>query len=232
MWQNQRSLELEILDLGPAHHTPQEYDTCLRLLCRVNALLGGFRATYRALKSLKTDPVSILEIGCGGGYLCHRLHRWFPKAKVTGIDISRMAISHAEAHLPKDVRRKVTFRLQNSKALEYEESSVEIVTTMLVCHHMSDEELVAFLQDSYCICSKAVIINDLQRHFAAFFSFSLIAPLLFPNRLIWHDGRLSIRRAFRKDDWIRLLKKAGFKKSQYTLKWNWVFRWTLTLIKE
>jgi 2-polyprenyl-3-methyl-5-hydroxy-6-metoxy-1,4-benzoquinol methylase len=76
--------------------------------------------------------------------------------------------------------------VQKEKTLSYPDNSFDVVTTMLVCHHMTDEEIVQFLKDSYRICKKAVIINDLQRHLLAYVSFSLIAPIIF--RLAHSNG--------------------------------------------
>ncbi len=228
MWQNERSLELEMLDLGPSHYSLEEYNACLKLLSRINCILGGFKATLKEFKALNHPIASILEIGCGGGYLCKKLERVFPNAEIKGIDLSSEAIIHAEKLLPSS---RISFEVQKEKTLSFPDDSFDVVTTMLVCHHMKDEEVVKFLKDTYRICKKAVIINDLQRHLLAYVSFSLIAPILFPSRLIWNDGRLSIRRAFRKRDWITLLEKAGFHQGQWSLKWNWAFRWTLTLSK-
>lgn len=231
MWQDRRSSSLEILDLGPQYYTQPEYDHCLALLGKINRYLGGFRATNKALKTLKTLPKSILEVGCGGGYLCHYLHKNYPETLIFGIDLSKEAIQHAKAQFSKENEGKIAFATQKEKTLLFNESSFDVVTTMLVCHHMTDEELVQFIKEAYRICSVSVIINDLHRHLLAYLSFSLIVPFVFPNRLIWNDGRLSIRRAFRKKDWSKIMEKAGFHPDQWTLKWNWAFRWTLTLRK-
>ena len=231
MWQNKRSDTQEILDLGPQYYSQNEYGRCLSLLNRINWILGGFKATQRALKGLSKTPDSVLEVGCGGGYLCRRLHHWLPKSKIVGIDISQQAIDHAKKYLPQQYRGKISFQAQKSKTLDYPDNHFDIVTTMLVCHHMTDDEMVAFLKESYRVCSQAVIMNDLHRHILAYLSFSLVTPILFPSRLIWNDGRLSVRRSFRKNDWFTLLEKAGFKKNQFTLKWHWAFRWTLTITK-
>lgn len=229
MWQNKRSYTREILDAGPDHYSSQEYHQCLRLLQRVNRLLGGFSASKSAFSQLTPSPQSILDVGCGGGSLCQHLHRWLPEARIVGMDINPAAIDHANAACPKPLAKAITFEIQKTPQLLYPDQSFAVVTSMLVCHHMTDEELIVFLKDCYRICSQAVIVNDLQRHFLAYLSFSLIAPLVFRNRLIWHDGRLSIRRAFRKRDWLDILGKAGFTKDQYTLRWHWAFRWTLTI---
>ena len=230
MWQNERSLELEIMDLGPNHYTTDEYTLCLSLLGRINRWLGGFAATKKAFKRLRGIPSSILEVGCGGGYLCEKMTRWFPHASITGIDINSAAVLEARK-LFNGQKNNVCIEEQDDKSLKYADNQFDVVTTMLVCHHMDDQECIHFLKESYRICSKAVIINDIHRHFLTYVIFSLMAPLAFPNRLIWHDGRLSIKRSFRKKDWINILERAGFHKSQYELRWNWAFRWTLTIKK-
>lgn len=222
-------MQPEILDLGPDHYTPQEYHRCLHLLSRINRLLGGFRAAKRALKNLRQSPLSILEVGCGGGYFCREMHTWFPNTRILGIDINPEAIAHAQKHPPGD---KLSFQIQKDKTLNFPDNYFDVAISMLVCHHMTDQELIAFIKESYRICTHAVIINDLQRHILAYASFSLLVPFAFPSRLIWQDGRLSVRRSFRKKDWTALLEKAGFKKSEYQLEWNWAFRWTLTLVKQ
>lgn len=228
MWQNNRSHQPEILDLGPGHYTQSEYAVCLKRLISINKLLGGYRAVLNSLKGRPFD--SILEIGAGGGGLSYRLGSAFPKARILGIDINNEAVRYAEEHLPGSLKN-VAFMVQKDKQLDFPDRSFDVVTAMLVTHHMEDEELVAFLKESYRICRSLVVINDLQRHVLAYLSFSLLAPILFPSRLIWHDGRLSIRRSFRKGEWLALLKSAGFQKDQFSLRWCFPFRWTLTLFR-
>lgn len=227
MWQNKRSYEQEILDLGPSHYTKKEYHHCLKMLARINRLLGGFRASKKAFQKLSPPPKTILDVGCGGGDHCQRLHNWFPEANVLGIDIAAEAIDYAKRFSTD----RLTFAVQKEKSLPYETGSFDVVTAMLVCHHMTDEEFISFIKECYRISNRAVILNDLQRHSLAYLSFSALVPFIFRNRLIWNDGRLSIKRAFRKYDWIRLMETAGFKRDQYELKWHWAFRWSVILHK-
>lgn len=222
MWQNNRSCQQEILDLGT--YTLEEYRKCLELLNKINKWLGGFRASKRACKKL--DPTSILDVGCGGGAYCLYLEQLFPKAKIVGIDINKDAVAYAKS---KSQESRVLFYQKG--ALDYPDNSFDLVTTMLVCHHMTDEELLFFLQESRRVCSKAVLINDLHRHFFAYLSISFLIPFFFRNRLIAHDGPLSVRRSFRKKDWLNFLQKAGIKKNQVVLRWNWAFRWTVMVKK-
>ena len=118
MWQDKRSQELEILDHGPSAYTLQEYNQCLKYLCRINHLLGGFYASKRAFAQLKDPFHSVLEIGCGGGYFCHMLHRWFPHAKIVGVDLSEEAISHSLQNLSKAEEKFVSFEIQKNKTIK------------------------------------------------------------------------------------------------------------------
>lgn len=42
------------------------------------------------------NPIRILEVGCGMGSICARMHKHWPKAVITGIDISTLSIRIAE----------------------------------------------------------------------------------------------------------------------------------------
>ncbi len=190
-----RATDLEIMDLGPDHYSVEEYEQCLHQLGRIARYLGGNRATLAAFKKLKQEPRSILEIGCGGGHFAQILGKKYPNAEVLGIDINPLAISYAQRQLNKTPN--VTYKCLSSKELAYPSNSFDVVTATVVCHHIPDDELVTFLQECHRIAKKAVIINDLHRHPLAYLSFYLIAPIFFRNRLIMHDGLLSIKRAFK-----------------------------------
>ena len=199
MWENERSTEKELLDLGPDHYTDEEYNDCLKKLSRINSLLGGFGAMKKALKAIK--PRSFLDVGCGAGVLCQKVAHWFNETSIMGIDLNPKAIEKADRDLPDSLRNQVSFQCEKS----FPSDSFDVVTSMLVAHHFTDDELVVFIQENYRMASKFVIINDLQRHVLAYASFSILVPFLFPNRLIWHDGRLSIKRGFRKNELHALL---------------------------
>ena len=107
----------------------------------------------------------------------------------------------------------------------YVRKSFDIVTSTLMCHHLNDDALIDFLKRSYLIAKKGVIINDLHRNFLARVAFGTVAPFLFRNRIVFHDGLLSIKRAFTKKDWIAYLKAAEIPAEKYSISWHWAFRW-------
>jgi 2-polyprenyl-3-methyl-5-hydroxy-6-metoxy-1,4-benzoquinol methylase len=232
----QRSKEKELIDLGPGYYTAKEYKHCLKMLFKINRLLGIFSHTLKQLKRLTKDTTSIttpsvLDIGCGGGLFLLNLSKHLPNINYLGMDISADAIHIAQQELiswqTKHPCTQVAFQLQNLQH-SLPENMSDIILTTLVCHHLTDDELVVFLQDVHRAARQTVIINDLHRHPFAERLYKLISPL-FRNRLISHDGLISIRRGFNRNEWISLLNKAEIK--NYQIKWHFPFRWSVILWK-
>ncbi len=219
-----RSYELELLDLGPEHYTLEEYRDCLVKLDRIGRFLGGDRATYWGFQQVNGPIYSILDVGCGGGQFTTRLAKRYPEAKAVGIDLNPDAIAFA-----KEQQSNAIFEQRSTPELEDAPKSFDVVTCTLVCHHMNDDELVSFLQKACDVARKAVVINDLHRHSFAWLSFKGIAPLLFPNRLVYHDGPLSVKRAFTKEDWKNYLTRAGIPPERYSITWHFAFRWIVVI---
>ncbi len=228
----QRSQEKELIDLGPAYYSAEEFNHCQKMLFRVNQVFGIFAGTRKILKRFSKNA-SLLDLGCGGGLFLLHLSKCFPHMKFMGLDISPEAITLAQQELQTWKKLKlaaqVSFKLE-SLDWEIPENSVDLVLSTLVCHHLTEEALVSFLQKTLAIARQAVIINDLHRHPLAYWSYRLMSPLLFKNRLITHDGLISICRGFIRSDWQDLLRKAGI--NHYHIKWCFPFRWRVILWKK
>lgn len=227
---SQRSHQPEWMDLGESFYTPVEYRDCLYQLDRIGRFLGGDQATFWALKNLSIPPKSILDVGCGGGLFTLSLANHYPNAHITGIDISRDAIAFAQERLKEHqpTLPNVQFIIPATPQLD-ESKSFDVVMSTLVCHHLSDEELISFLQQACRVAKQAVILNDLHRHPLASVGFAALVPLFFRNRMIWHDGLLSIRRSFTRQEWKNFLKAAAIDEEDYTLSWHWAFRWIVII---
>ncbi len=219
-----RSSDLELIDLGPKHYTSQEYLHCLEQLDKVGKHLGGDKATLQAMQKLSFCPDSILDVGCGGGGFTKTLGMLYKQSSITGIEISNDAAQYAIEH---NTSSNVNFKLCNLK--EIPSKSYDVVISTLVCHHLTDEDLIPFLKECLRVAKRKVILNDLHRHPIAWLSFFLIAPILFKNRLITSDGCLSVKRAFKRKDWNLYLQELQIPGN---LSWHWPFRWILTLDPE
>lgn len=216
-----RSFEPELIDLG--HYTLKEYQECLDELALVGKLTGGNRATLKAFEKLENLPTSILDVGCGGGAFAQMLSHKYPGCQVVGIDPSQEAIEWASQ------KENPRLKFHQSSLEAFSAPPFDIVTATLVCHHLNDEDLVHFLKKAFTLCRKAVIINDLHRHWLAKIGYKLISPLLFSNRLIIEDGQLSISKGFKKSEWEDLLRKAGLSGQ---ISWHWLFRHIIFINKE
>lgn len=226
-----RAADKEWMDTG--NYSPECYQDCLYKLDRIGRLLGGDRATLASLKKLKKTPKTILDIGCGGGIFSIRIAKMFPDSQVIGIDTSADAIAFAnhQLHHFYPSIKNVTFNLTASQ-LNYPSNAFDVVLSTLVLHHLTDLEIPQFLKDSFRIARHAVIINDLHRHPFAYASYFCIAPILFRNRMITHDGLLSIKKGFKKEDWNRYFVESEIPLESISLSRYLGFRWVAMLHKE
>lgn len=223
----ERSKAQELMDLGPAFYTPEEYADCLKILFKINKLLGFFNSTIKVLKQFPQDA-SLIDVGCGGGLFLLHLSEYFPNMNMLGIDVSETAIVQSQNELKRWKKSNLEFQLQKQLALDLPKQSVDIVLTTLVCHHIDQDDLIGFLQNAYQAARKAVIINDLHRHAVAYWFYKITSPI-FRNRLITHDGLVSIQRSFKRAELERLLQQANI--TNYQIKWGFPFRWQVILWK-
>lgn len=221
----QRSLEKELIDLGPDYYSIDEYIDCLKKLFSVSRIFGVFARTVKILKEYTTCS-SIVDVGCGGGLFLWHLKQRFPHMQMMGIDINATAIAQAHKLTQKN---NLIFKLQPHPELDADANSIDVILATYVCHHIADDALVEFIKRAYAACKHLIILNDLDRSGLSQFLFRLISPLLFRNRLINHDGLISIRRGFTRVEWQKLLTAADIK--NYRIKWCFPFHWQIIIYK-
>ncbi|KTD11047.1 methyltransferase [Legionella gratiana] len=228
-----RSKEKELIDLGQDYYTPEEYTQSLKKLFKINQLMGVFKNTIHLLKQFAPNAV-LVDVGCGGGLFLLNLGIYYPNMSLLGIDVSKEAIQLAQDELQNWQQLNgnvfIEFQLQQQHELELASKSVDIILLNLVCHHLDDEELTHFLIKAKNAVRHAVIINDLHRNFFAYWFYKIVSPLLFNNRLITHDGLISIQKGFTRKELKILLKQANI--NNYRIKWHFPFWWSILILKE
>ena len=228
-----RSKRKELIDLGHDFYSQKEYEQCLKILFRINKLLGSFKQVVKLLKRFPKEAV-LVDVGCGGGLFLLHLNHYYPDMRMLGLDTSAEAIKLAQNELKQWQQRKrpignhLEFQLQHQAELTLEQDSVDIILLTLVCHHLDDEELIEFLIKASNATRKAVIINDLHRHSIAYYFYKLLSPL-FGNRLITLDGLTSIQKGFTRKELKHLLQRANL--HNYQIKWHFPFRWSILILK-
>ena len=198
-----------------------DFRGCLRSLEQINRWLLGYRPTLAWLKQLPSglrNPVHIVDVGCGGGDLLRQIAGWSRRrgtaVQLTGIDLNPHAARAAAESTPKELR----IAWVTANALVYRpEKPVDIVVSSLMAHHLEDEEIIDLLRWMEATAQVGWFINDLERSKWSCRMFVWVEKMVGWHPFVRHDGPASFRRAFREEDWLRLLKAAEIPQEAVTV---------------
>ncbi len=227
-----RSTSIEIMD-DLACDGEVVFQT-LRELDLINQWLGGNAVTINALKkSWDTIPkeynMTIADLGCGSGELLRIISRLADrenrKVKLIGFDANPHIVEYARNH-SKDFGN-VSFETVNVFSAEFQKQKFDFVLATLFMHHFKESELVTLFSSLREQTRSAMIINDIHRHPLAYYSIQWLTQLFSRSSMVKFDAPLSVLRAFKKSEWIEVMRKAGI--NNYQLKWKWAFRWQLII---
>jgi 2-polyprenyl-3-methyl-5-hydroxy-6-metoxy-1,4-benzoquinol methylase len=203
----------------------EDFRGCLRSLEQINRWLLGYRPTLAWLKRLSDGsrdpvhiPLNIVDVGSGGGDLLRQIAGWARRrgiaVELTGIDLNPYAARAAAESTPKELG----IAWVTGDALAYRpEKPVDIVVSSLMAHHLEDEEIVALLRWMEATAHLGWFINDLERSERSCRMFGWVAGVATWHRFVRHDGLVSFRRAFREEDWVRLLAAAEVPRQAVTV---------------
>jgi len=208
---------IEMMDLPDAD--PAELARTLSDLAWINRWLGGRRLILHHLAPLldgRAAPIRILDVGTGCADVPRAIARW---ARARQLPVEIEGIDH-HGRIAALARQRSTaypeIRIRNADALSlpYPEGSFHVVLASLVLHHMEGEEQVRLLRELYRVASRAVVVNDLRRGRWPFLVTWAALHILSRNRLIHHDGLLSVRRSFLPAELLALARRAGWARAQ------------------
>lgn len=204
----------------------EDFRGCLRSLEQINRWLLGYRPTLAWLKRLPPawrdrglrQPLRIVDVGCGGGDLLRQIAGWARRrgiaVELTGIDLN----PHAARAAAESTSKALNITWITGNALVYRpQKPVDIAVSSLMAHHLEDEEIIALLRWMESTAQAGWFINDLERSERNSRMFSLADRAMRWHRFVRHDGPVSFRRAFREDDWARLLAAAEVPRAAVTL---------------
>jgi ubiquinone/menaquinone biosynthesis C-methylase UbiE len=220
---SKRSYTPELMD---ADHIPFEaIAQTLKELNVINRRLGGHATTLSGVKSLsqKNRPALICEIGCGGGDNLNAIYDYCLKNKVQanfiGIDKNPECLAFAQQQYP-DL--PCQWICSDYAQVNFDLKKPDIIFSSLFCHHFTDEQLVFMLQWMRINSRTGFFINDLHRHWLAFYLIKYITRYFSKSYLVRNDASLSVARSFREDDWKKLMQAAGI--GEFQIVWRWAFR--------
>lgn len=229
----QRSYKKELLDGANVPFAAIKRN--MQELNVINQRLGGHDVTLKGMahligaNQLFQNPISVVEIGCGGGDNLRVVQQWAQQkgidVQLTGVDINKACIQFAREQIENN---NIKFICADYKEVIFDQQP-QIIFSSLFCHHFTNEELVSMLQWMQRQAQLGFFINDLHRHPLAYSSIKMLTQTFSKSYMVKNDAPLSVLRGFSKKDWQQLFEKANI--TNYTCQWQWAFRWLVTCKK-
>lgn len=211
---------------------PAVYARVLGDLARVNTLLRGRAPTlaWLARATAGLPAFSVLDVGFGYGDMLRAVvtaaRARGQRVRAVGVDLNPGSAAVAAAAT--DPALDIEWRTGAAQAVDF---APDFILTSLVAHHMAEAELAGFLAWQESAARRGWLINDLHRHPMALAGFRALAAAMRWHPIVRHDGALSVRRAFVRSDWDRLLAAAGLAEVPVAIRWHLAFRWTVSRLK-
>lgn len=203
-----RAIADELMD-DPAL-APDAYAAVLGDLAQVNSVTLARRPTRGFLERAlgKRQAFRLLDVGFGDGDMLRAIAKWAAKhgleAELVGVDLNPKSAEVARAATPE--RLRIDYRTGDYAD---QPEDFDFIVSSLVAHHMTHDQLVAFLRFMDARAGRGWFVNDLHRHGFAYLGFPLLATLARWHAIVRHDGQLSIARSYRPAEWTPILTEAG-----------------------
>lgn len=187
------------------------YAAVVRDLAQVNTVTLAARPTlaFLAARARRGKRYRLLDVGFGDGDMLRRIARWGNrrgvKFELVGIDLNPRSEAAARADTPAGY--DIDYCTGDYADLAGERW--DFIVSSLVAHHMTTDQLVAFLAFMDVHARAGWLVNDLHRHRFAYTGWPLLAALFRWHDIVRHDGHLSIARSYRPAEWQSLLARAG-----------------------
>lgn len=173
------------------------------------------RKLQMVLKQIDNSPKSILDVGCASGWFLSRIHKKYPKAKCTGVDIYKEAIFYGRRKYP-----KISFKVSDAHKLPFKAQTFDLIVCTEVLEHVEDPA-GAIMEMKRVLSKNGRLVIELD---SGSILFTIVWYLWGLSRgKVWHHAHLH---SFTVGKLERLLKKSGFAiegKRQFNLGMAMVF---------
>lgn len=228
MWIPARRYDPEWMDRddNPAESLERALDD----LDWTNRRLGGRRSLLGAVEPLLSPgaELSILDVGTGGADLPRAV---VELARRRGADVRIVAVDREPrtvAFAGEKIADLDEVRVLRADAfhLPFEAGSFDLVTASLFLHHFDEVQAALLLQEFARVARRAVIVNDLRRHWVPWAFIQLVSRLTGKDPMYVHDAPLSVLRGFTSDELEQL--GACCRGARVSVRRRWPFRLVLT----
>jgi len=234
---SRRDTTPELMDTEAVDYV--DFRQCLQELAQANELSLAYRPTLAFFSRLAREgllpahrPVVVLDAGSGYGDMGRKLDCWAAnrgiEIEIWGIDMNPWSARAAAEVTGEGSRLQwITANLFDYRA----EGGADIIISSLFTHHLPDAMLVRFLRWMEENARIGWFINDLERHPLPYHFIKFAFWATRRHRFMQHDGPVSIASAFKKRDWVRLLKEAELPDGAARIE-NWMpFRLCVSRVK-
>jgi ubiquinone/menaquinone biosynthesis C-methylase UbiE len=210
-----RSYELEYIDTG--NYTAAEYEDCIGELQLVNRWMGDAHTLkntlFKEVAGEQLREFSILDVGAGSGELLRLTVTWARKTdravRAVGLELNERSAASIlkESHnFP-----EISSVRGDALALPFANADFDYVMCSLFTHHFAEEQVVQILREMNRVARRRIVVIDLHRHPMAYLLYTTLGKLVLKNRLLRHDGALSILRSFKAEELLALAQRAGLR---------------------
>jgi SAM-dependent methyltransferase len=197
----------------------------LKGLERINSISGSARLLWKPIQALakefNTHTLSVLDIASGGGDVPIGLDKLATRAgyglTICGSDVSGRAVEYADQNAAR-LKSPVTF-IKLDALKDPLPAGFDIVTNSLFMHHLDDDEVILLLAKMSLAAQKMVLVNDLSRSRVGLAMAYLGTRLLSASDVVHTDGMISIRAAYRPEEFKSLAERAGLENCTVERRW-------------
>lgn len=169
------------------------------------------------LPTMATDSSRVwrfLDIGAGGGDLA----QWFAdeaqsrglKIQITCLDLdpftSDFARERCQSYSNIEIVCDDMFRYCPEREWDF-------IYSNHVLHHLTWDQLEQALRLVASVCRERFSLVDLHRNYLSYYGYTLIAAIFLRGSFAYHDGRVSIRKAFRPHELRQVIRRADLENS-------------------
>src|SRR5512132_3424706 len=183
---------------------------------RLNRWFGGYALTLRRIRRLaaavpRERALRVVDVGGGSAAFAVRLVQWGRRIgrAVRVVVVERDRTTLALARQVAAAYPEVALIQGDATALPCRERAADIVTSGLTLHHLEPEQAVESLREMAAVAAIAVVVNDLLRRRLSLGLVWLATRLFRCHPISRHDGPLSVRRSYSRDELRALAARAG-----------------------
>jgi len=146
--------------------------------------------TFREFYKL-TNKSSILDVGCGKGFMLYDFTQVIPDVKISGIDVSSYAIEHAMESV------KPFVQVADARKLPFPDKSFDLVIAINTVHNLERKDLIIALKEIQRVTKKHSFISvDAYRNDE--------------EKESMFDWNLTAKTIMHVDEWKQFFKEVGY----------------------